>query len=338
MALTHNRLASLLGLAALTLALPACSAPVRTAPGVFLPPVARPASLGAPVSEPPPSLPDAATSAPAPGASPEAPALPGLAQGQALWADAEEPPKLGNSPSVFWERLDRDIDLSLQDYRNYYSLPNLALFGLGIGAMAPVANTSADNHIRHWMQTRGHGHVESLAEFANYGGQLWVVLPVGLEVAALCGKAPDDYTTDGGLFEWGNRSLRAIAVGFPPVVACYALLGSGRPDLSNDSRWHPFEHFHGMSGHTFIGAVPFLTAASMTDNPWLKYPLIAGSFLTGWARLYEDRHYFSQVALGWWCAALAVHSVNQTEDQRRTFSVVPMVVPGGAGMGLEWHF
>jgi hypothetical protein len=280
----------------------------------------------------------AEVSAPTPGASLEGPDVPAFGAGQAPWEIPEGGPRLAGSSSVFWDRLDRDIDLSLQDYRNYYSLPNLALFGLGIGAAAPIANTPVDNHIRNWMQKRGHGHVESLAELFNYGGQVWVALPVGLEIAALCGKAPDDYLNDGGLFEWSNRSLRAIAVGFPPVVACYALLGSGRPDLSNDSRWHPFEHFHGMSGHTFVGAVPFLTAASMTDNPWLKYPLIAGSFLTGWARLYEDRHYFSQVALGWWCAALAVQSVNQTENQRRALSVVPMAMPGGAGMGLEWRY
>jgi hypothetical protein len=268
----------------------------------------------------------------------EAPGTTLYAPGPELWGIPEEGPGLAGPPSLFWDRLDRDIDLALQDYRNYYSLPNLALLGLGIGAAAPIANTPVDNHIRNWIQKRGHGHVESLAELFNYGGQIWVALPVGLEIAALCGKAPDDYTHDGGLFEWSNRSLRAIAVGFPPVVALYAILGSGRPDLSNDSRWHPFEHFHGVSGHTFIGAVPFLTAASMTDNLWLKYPLIAGSFLTGWARLYEDRHYFSQVALGWWCAALAVHSVNQTEDQRRGLAVVPMAVPGGTGMGLEWRF
>src|SRR5437660_1366892 len=80
--------------------------------------------------------------------------------------------------------------LSVQEYRNYYALPTLRLFALGIGAAAPVANTPADRGIRHWIQTRAHGHVESLAELFNYGGQVWVALPVGLEIAALCGKAP----------------------------------------------------------------------------------------------------------------------------------------------------
>jgi PAP2 superfamily len=317
MAMTRYRLGYLLGLAALALVLPACSAPVRTTavdigPGVV------------PLGES--AKPQAATP----------PASAGSAENLAAWATPEGQDSLLDPPSLFWDRLDRDLDLSLQDYRNYYSLPNLLLLGLGVGAMEPVANTPADNHIRNWMQKRGHGHAESLAELFGYGGQLWVALPVGLEIAALCGKAPEDYATDGGWFEWSNRSLRAIAVGFPPVLAGYALLGSGRPDLRYDSHWHPFDHFHGVSGHTFIGAVPFLTAASMTDNPWIKYPLVFGSFMTGWSRLYQDRHYFSQVALGWWCAVLAVRSVNLTENQR--LSVVPMVTPSGAGMGLEWHF
>jgi hypothetical protein len=348
MALTRKRLAHVLALAALALVLPACSAPVRTTPEGTLSCVSRPVTLGAPVPEPePPRQGDAGAEipvrparaeVPAPGARAEAAGVPACAAAQTPWITPEDGPRFADSSSIFWDRLGRDVDLVLQDYRNYYSLPNLALFALGIGAAAPVANTPADRGIRHWIQTRAHGHVESLAELFNYGGQVWVALPAGLEIAALCGLAPDDYTTDGGLFEWSNRSLRAIAVGFPPVVACYALLGSARPNSGDDSRWHPFEHYHGMSGHTFIGAIPFLTAASMTDNPWLRYPLIAGSFLTGWARLYEDRHYFSQVALGWWCAALAVHSVNQTEDQRRGLAVVPMAMPGGAGMGLEWRY
>jgi hypothetical protein len=336
MAAPRTRLTQLLGLGTLALALPACSVPTYTAQQesnlpapVIVSTSAAPRGVRPPPEVHEPPIRQARAEEPAPDALPRQQ----FSAAPDLMTDSQ-----AAAPADFWDRLDRDIDLSLQDYRHYYSLPNLALFALGIGAAAPIANTSADRHIRHWIQTRGHAHAESLAELFNYGGQLWVIVPAGLEIAALCGKAPEDYASDGGWFEWSNRSLRAIAVGFPPVVACYALLGSARPDLSNDSRWHPFEHFHGMSGHTFIGAVPFLTAASMTDNPWVKYPLVFGSFLTGWARLYEDRHYFSQVALGWWCAFLAVHSVNQTENERRSLSVVPMVMPGGAGMGVELRY
>jgi hypothetical protein len=236
-----------------------------------------------------------------------------------------------------WHRLGQDVDLALEDCRQFYGWRNLGWVALGVGAAAPLANTSADESIRRWYQRRGRGEsADTAARVVNYLGQAWVIAPLCLEVAGLTGHAPEDYRTDGGFFEWSNRSLRAVAVGFPPVVALYGLLGSGRPDRG-DSSWHPFRNFHGVSGHTFMGAVPFLTAASMTDNPWVRYPMLLGSLLTGWSRIHEDRHYFSQVALGWWMAYLAVQSVNRTQEGR-ALSFTPTITPEGPGVGIELRY
>jgi hypothetical protein len=208
---------------------------------------------------------------------------------------------------------------------------------LGIGLAAPIANTSADQSIRRWYQKRIRGETtDEWAQLANYGGQFWVAVPAGLELAALAGWAPDFYRPGSALEEWSCRSIRSILVGAPPMVALYAILGSSRPDR-NDSHWHPFQDVHGVSGHTFMGAVPFLTAAGMTDDPLLKYPLVLGSFLTGWSRINNDRHYFSQVALGWWMAYLAVRRVEETPGTRKCWSVLPTLDDGpGVAVRLEY--
>jgi hypothetical protein len=112
------------------------------------------------------------------------------------------------------------------------------------------------------------------------------------------------------------------------------LLGASRP--AGDSRWHPFRDVHGVSGHTFVGAVPFLTAAAMVDEPLYKVPLVLGSFLTGWARIHNDNHYFSQAALGWWIAYLSVRSVNQTQRERAV-SFSPFT-PDGPGVAVEVRY
>jgi hypothetical protein len=236
-----------------------------------------------------------------------------------------------------WDRLQRDIDLGLEDYRNYYTWGNLAALGVGVGLVAPLANTSADQDIRRWYQRHIRG--ETTGEYSqviNYAGQIWVALPLCLEGAALLGRTDDDYAFDGGWYEWSNRSLRAIGVGAPPMLALYVILGSSRPDR-NDSHWHPFQDSHGVSGHTFMGAVPFLTAAEMTDNRWLQATLVAGSFLTGWSRIDLDRHYFSQVALGWWMAYLAVRRVDDTQSAHRSLLVTPAVTEG-PGIGFELRY
>jgi membrane-associated phospholipid phosphatase len=236
------------------------------------------------------------------------------------------------------ERFWQDVDLSLADHRTFYSPQQLTLLALGIGAAAPFANTYADRSIRDYYQDEVREDIpDGLAEGINYAGQLWVVFPLLVETRALFGKSPADYRTDGGLGEWSNRSLRAVAVGYPPTVALYGILGSTRP-AKNDSRWHPFQNFHGVSGHTFIGAIPFLTAASMTEEPLFQVPLVLGSFLTGWSRVHKDRHYFSQVALGWWLAYLSVRSVHQTQAEPGPWSVVPLPTPEGPGVGIHLEY
>jgi hypothetical protein len=243
----------------------------------------------------------------------------------------------GNDGENRWGRLEHDLDLIWEDYAHYYTVSNLTALALGIGLAAPIANTSADQSIRRWYQKRIRGETtDEFANFANYGGQFWVALPAALQLAAWSGKFSDDFVADSPLMEWSNRSLRSIFVGTPPMLALYAILGSSRPDR-NDSHWHPFQDIHGVSGHTFMGAVPFLTAASMTDDPLVKYPLVLGSMLTGWSRINFDKHYFSQVALGWWMAYLAVRSVNQTEAGCKRLTIGP-IFEDGVGVAAQWRY
>ncbi len=343
MAVAGSRQASLLGTAVLFLSLQACAAPPRLPVPTSLPPEPRPAAVASPAqftSEEKTPPPDPLPATERGSKTNRVSSLPLSVAGRGSGGGVSTPPLEAPEPPAVdaWDRLAHDVDLSLEDYRNYYTWGNMALVGLGIAAAAPLANTTADEHLRRWYQSRVNSSaVSRLAEVGNIGGQLWVVFPLALEGAALLGHAPEGYDTDGGLWEWSNRSLRAIAVGFPPVIAEYFLLGASRPDRGH-SGWQPFQDIHGVSGHTFVGAVPFLTAAAMTDNPWIKYPLILGSFFTGWSRFHEDRHYFSQVALGWWMAYVAVRSVNETQDARGRVHITPGVMSEGPGVTLEVRY
>jgi hypothetical protein len=249
--------------------------------------------------------------------------------GKSSWDDAMNSARL---------RADRDFGLMKEDCRDYYGLSNLGSLAIGVGIAAPIANTSADQSIRDWYQRRIRGETtDEFAQVIEYAGQLWLVLPVGMEMAAMMGKTDADSMNDGGMREWSNRSLRAVLVGSPLMVAMYSVLGASRPDR-HDSHWDPFNDFHGVSGHTFMGAVPFLTAAAMTDNVYCKIPLVAGSFLTGWARLNDDKHYFSQALLGWWMACCSVHCVSDTQSEHKSYQFGPALVGDGPGVALQIRY
>jgi len=115
------------------------------------------------------------------------------------------------------------------------------------------------------------------------------------------------------LTRWGRRNFEAMVVGLPLLWGLQYGLGASRPtdgDGLRGPRWgRPLRDDNSASGHAFMGALPWLTAARMADGPWLRAAAYAGSLLTGWSRVNDRKHYLSQVWLGWfaaWSAAAAV--------------------------------
>lgn len=66
----------------------------------------------------------------------------------------------------------------------------------------------------------------------------------------------------GVMGDFGDRTMRAYAVGALLMLLMQEVLGSGRPsDTADNSYWRPFQHDNGVSGHMFVGAVPFITGS-----------------------------------------------------------------------------
>jgi hypothetical protein len=227
----------------------------------------------------------------------------------------------------------RGLRLFWEDNAKFYSWDNLGTLALAVGLVAPLANTSADRQIRDWYQERVRTkQTDRVASVVEQAGDPLRSVPVLLGVG-LTGLLTDDFDDSVPLTTWGQRSLRAFLVGEPPLGLLQIGLGGRRPG-DGGSDWQPFRYSVGASGHSFVGAVPFLTAAAMTDNPYWHFPLVAASCVTGWARVNNDRHYFSQVVLGWTTAYLAVRCVAQTDASRDGLMLVPTLTPEGPGVGL----
>jgi hypothetical protein len=226
-----------------------------------------------------------------------------------------------------------------QDYRNFYSWDGLGMFVVGFGLGAAVANTNADREIQEWYQDDVRSNLSN--DFARWGkifGEGWFVVAVsGTGWAA--GEVFYDRPVGSVLGEWGGRSLRSLGVGTPAMLFMQTATGASRPEEGKGSGWHPFEDANGVSGHGFMGALPWINAAKMCEGWPMKAGFYACSFVPAWSRLNSDSHYTSQVLLGWWMAYWAATAVDLTNSgEESNWSVTTTAMGDGTGVGLVYKY
>jgi hypothetical protein len=309
-------------------------------------------------------LTDATTTDPRFGNQVFAPAGPPISAGEAtmpggptFWISPEE--QNGNPPCVVlndqslgadipqsnWQKYGHPIwENLLNDQRNFYSCGSLEWLAGGVGGAAILANTSLDEQFRQFVHGPGGAGSTDLNWMKGFGtGQYVIPSLVGiwavdywLDASAPPGSRPyADW-----LEEWSGRSLRGLIVGAVPLVSLQYITGASRPgESSAGSHWKPFQDNNGVSGHAFVGAVPFWTAAQLTDCVPLQIGFYGMGTLAGISRIHTDSHYLSQVLLGYWLAGLSVAAVDNTEWQKRQWLITPTVFEnGGAGMSImhQW--
>jgi hypothetical protein len=228
----------------------------------------------------------------------------------------------------------------VEDYRNFYSCESLVCISAAFGAGALMANTGFDDT----MQTAWQKGVEptSLGTFFSGCkdiGEGRYLLPI-FGVAAATGLVFEDNPVGGAVGEWGSRSLRMFVVGAPPLYVLQLATGASRPSDGPGSEWHFFNDNNGVSGHAFVGAIPFLAAADMVESPLLKGTLYVCSTFVGFSRMTDNAHYPSQVFLGWYLAWASSRAVSMTETRFAGMEVrvvpLPMADLGGMAVEATW--
>jgi len=210
------------------------------------------------------------------------------------------------------------------DYHQFYSLKRMGYLAAGGSVAGVLANSNADQELRDWYQeTVRDERTDDVAQFVKPFGNGRIIIPVlaGMTVFGKLARATEVGAVTGN---WASRSLRTMLVGAPPLLLLQNALGAHRPK-EEDSHWHPFEDDHGVSGHSFMGAAPFLSAALLTDNPYLKTAFYLGSTACGLSRINDDKHYVSQAAFGWWLAYLSAKSVADAERQPQKVIMAPTI-------------
>jgi len=223
------------------------------------------------------------------------------------------------------------------DFGNYYlDRENLTMLGIGVAGAAVFANTNMDVYIRNKYQDDLRSReTDKATKIFNISA---TTVALVIAPAYLGAYGAGKWLNNATLVEWAENSFRATVVGGPALLFLAAATGADRP-AEGDSKWGAYQNFHGVSGHAYFSAVPFITAAKMSENPYQKAVLYGLSTFTGIGRINDDRHYFSQVALGWYLAYLSCVVVEKGNDQREGRVHVQLApVPKGIAVTVQKRF
>jgi membrane-associated phospholipid phosphatase len=207
------------------------------------------------------------------------------------------------------------------DFGYYFQKNNLLVLGGTLVGASVLANTTLDQEIRNGWQGHVRGkHTRFLKHFCAIG--IYNYKLTYLASTLIGGYMLDESrpcSPFNALYHWGYRSMRTLLLAGLQTEFFIWTVGAGRPIQNRPSRWYPFHsgnrsvHDAGVSGHTFNGAIPFITAGMMSEDPLYKYTFYAFSLLPGLSRINDNHHYTSQVIIGWVISFLSANAINKTE-------------------------
>jgi hypothetical protein len=250
-------------------------------------------------------------------------------------------PPVADSDASFLDDLAEQGSRILTDHKEFYSASGLLALGAGVATGALMANTPFDESVLHDAYAENvvlaptHEFYERLHQPKILGDGRYTI-PV-FAVAAMTEPLLGDRSYLGTTAEWGQRSLRTMLVGGPPMLGLQYLTGGSRPGESpSQSKWDPGADNNGVSGHSFMGAIPFVSAAKMTDRRWIKAGWYVASALPALSRINDDDHYPSQAFLGWWVAYLAASAVDRSQASTPNHRVQILPQADGIGVAIEY--
>lgn len=232
------------------------------------------------------------------------------------------------------ENLKDDV---LCDFSIYLGRENLIDLSLVFLTIATMANTNVDRSLMNgWKKSIHSPFTRQFFKVPNGVGKFNYVATY-LSAMALGASQSEKF---GGhiLYHWGYRSLRTLLIAGLQEPLYGWLIGNGRPcDGKHTSRWRFFNRGgkNGCSGHSFNGAIPFLTAAMMSDYLPAKIGFYILSTLPSLARIDTEAHYPSQVLLAWSMAYLAARSVHYSEEARDECCFHAYIVPIKDGARIQ---
>ena len=230
------------------------------------------------------------------------------------------------------------------DFANFYEKDTLCQYGIALIGGGILANTRMDYRFKNWYQRQIRcDFTDDLSGFSKVFGEGKIFIPVAVTTACVYRFYQEKYDRthiERPIGNFFDRTARGYAVGTPTLLLGQLILGGDRP-RNGSSYWKPFcGENHTFSGHAFIGAIPFITAAHMSERIWVKGVFYTLSVIPAWSRVNDNAHFLSQSLLGWYLAYLSVRSVSETEGLKplpKGISFFPVVDGEYVGLGFAYR-
>ena len=201
-----------------------------------------------------------------------------------------------------------------------------AIVAGGVGALL-----ADDRHVLHEVREHPTSGAADVADVFRLAGDIkaYTALSLGTLGAGLLAK-------DAGITRTGAQLAASGAL----AVASFGLLkvvtGRSRPNVGSGAyEFHPFAGGGSFpSGHSAMAFALATTLGDASHSTWVTAGLYVIATGTAWSRVYDERHWPSDVLLG---AALGVTSAKLVNGRWRLFGLRSpgfLVSPGGAGLQI----
>jgi membrane-associated phospholipid phosphatase len=198
----------------------------------------------------------------------------------------------------------------------------------GVGALL-----ADDRHVLHDVREHPTSGAADVANVFRQAGDIKVYTALTLGTLGVGLLAKDAGVTRTGAQLAASGALAAASFGLLKFVT-----GRSRPDLGQGAyQFHPFAGGGSFpSGHAAMAFALATTLGDASHSTWVTAGLYVIATGTAWSRVYDERHWPSDVFLG---AALGVTSAKLVNGRWRIFGLrSPGFLVSPAGAGLQMSF
>ncbi len=242
----------------------------------------------------------------------------------------------GNAQNSIIHDLEYGFVLGIRTLKEPVTKPRESLFTLGFLGAGTAFLITQDAHLRQAVFDSRNGTKDALAQYVGepFGNPYFHLIFLG--GSYLGAKLLHSAT----LTEKSTKMLTAAAVSGVSVLALKSLFARQRPYTGEDARAFFTRYFAGEeylsfpSGHSIL-AFTFASSATylFPQQLWVPFVFYPLAGLTAWSRMYDDKHWASDVLVGAVLGHLIGKAVAQQERVR-----LGVVSNSWGGMNLSAGF